>query len=76
MTTTATIAIATALPTNVQIVLSSAVKLERLGCRLYDITALGAEAVSAAFVRGFLHRAEDGRVCLTRKGYFYASLLA
>jgi hypothetical protein len=76
MTTTASAALASALPTNVQAVLTTAARLERFGCRLYDLATLGAEAVSAAFVRGFLHRELDGRVCLTSKGCFYASLLA
>jgi hypothetical protein len=75
MTTTATIAIAAVLPANVQTVLTSAKRLEQLGCRLYDLAALGAEAVTAAWLRGLLHRELDGRVCLTSKGYFYASLL-
>ena len=76
MTTTAIISIANTLPTEIKTVLTTAAKLERMGCKLYALAALGAEAVSAAFVRGFLHREMDGRVCLTRKGCFYASLLA
>lgn len=57
-------------------VLRSALLLERHGCKRYAITTASTETISDAFVRGFLKRWEDHRVCLTRKGMHYASLLS